>query len=47
MSLGALTMARIYKHLGNRELQIRYAKTGLQVMGSASTLQTELNSLAK
>ena len=43
---GALTMARIYKHLGYRELQNRYAATGLQIIGNATALKAELESLA-
>ena len=44
---GALTMSRIYKHLGNSELQKRYAATGLQIIGNASALKNELENLAK
>ena len=43
---GALTMARIYKHLGNRELQNKYATTGLQIIGNAKALKIELERLA-
>jgi len=44
---GALTMARIYQHLGNRELQQEYATTGLEILGNAKSLKMELERLAK
>jgi len=43
---GALTMARIYKHQGNLELQNKYARTGLEIIGNAIALKTELEKLA-
>ena len=44
---GALTMARFYKHIGNKELQRQYAEVGLQVLGNAKALQQELKFLAE
>lgn len=43
---GALTMARIYKHIGENEKSAEFARAGLKVLGSASTLKPELEKLA-
>lgn len=44
---GALTMARIYQHTGQLDLQKQYAKVGLSILGKANALKAELECLAK
>jgi hypothetical protein len=43
----ALTLARIYKHEGQIEKSVEYAKIGLQNSGKAPALKPELERLAK
>ena len=43
---GALTMARIYKYLGDKNKQREYALWGLKNLGNATALKDELEQLA-
>ncbi|MDH5694477.1 MAG: DUF4304 domain-containing protein [Gammaproteobacteria bacterium] len=43
---GALTMARIYSHVGNVEKSVEFAKLGLKLLGRATALRSELERLA-